>query len=271
MCIKYTYYYSRSLMSSKPLYQSFGAFLQCYKNPYATYKCLESFRKIYPTSTIVLISDNGYDYTEMAKHFDCIYIHEKEQILFIYEFFYTNIDFSYNTWGLIRRFKTALSFMKEEYMMWLEDDVSVNQKITDTFRYDLNGFCPNSLSSTTINKMKETYSFLDMNKKYSFSGHGGSVFHVANMLKYLEKKEYVEDVMLQWKNYHLCSNVCQDLFFSILIHLNQGTVGSYEGHYDCYFHNPLIPVQHQYKVFYKVPLPKELQHLCSTDVFVDQP
>jgi hypothetical protein len=244
--------------------QTLGAFLQCHKNPYATYKCLESFRKYYPTSTIVLLSDNGYDYTEMAKFFDCIYIHEHENILFIYEFYYEHMDLSHNTWGLIRRFKTAMSLIKEEYIIWLEDDVSVNQKITDTFRYDLNGFCPNSLNSITIEKMKDKYPFLDANKKYSFTGHGGSVFHVANMLKYFENKEVIENLMSQWKNYHLCSNICQDLFFSIVIHLNQGTIGNYEGHYDCSYYNPQITVQHQYKMFYKAPLPEELQHLCST-------
>ena len=60
--------------------QEFGAYLQCYKNPYATYKCLESFRTFYPDNTIVLLSDNGYDYTKMAEYFKCIYIHSNENI-----------------------------------------------------------------------------------------------------------------------------------------------------------------------------------------------
>ena len=55
----------------------------------------------------------------------------------------------------------------------------------------------------------------------------------------------------------------QDLFFSILIHLNQGLIGYYDGHNDCYKYNPNIKVQHQYKVFYGIPLPEELQHLCN--------
>ena len=62
----------------------FGAYFQCYKNPYATYKCLESFRKFYPESTIVLLSDNGYNYSEMAKKFNCIYIHEMTNLPFIH-------------------------------------------------------------------------------------------------------------------------------------------------------------------------------------------
>jgi hypothetical protein len=57
-----------------------GAFLQCYKNPLATYHSFFSFKKYYPQGTIVLLSDNGYDYTEMVKHFTCIYIHETENI-----------------------------------------------------------------------------------------------------------------------------------------------------------------------------------------------
>ena len=62
-----------------------GAYLQCYKNPYATYKCLESFRKFYPTSTVVLLSDNGYDYSKMAEYFNCIYIHSDENLVLIYD------------------------------------------------------------------------------------------------------------------------------------------------------------------------------------------
>ena len=36
-----------------------AAIFQCYKNPLATYECLESFRRFYPDSQIVLLSDNG--------------------------------------------------------------------------------------------------------------------------------------------------------------------------------------------------------------------
>jgi hypothetical protein len=60
--------------------QPFGAYLQCHKQPLATYKCLESFRNNYPDSTVILLSDNGYDYSEMANFFGCIYIHENENI-----------------------------------------------------------------------------------------------------------------------------------------------------------------------------------------------
>ena len=44
----------------------FGVFLQCYKQPFATYNAIRSVREHYPSCTIVILSDNGYDYTELA-------------------------------------------------------------------------------------------------------------------------------------------------------------------------------------------------------------
>jgi hypothetical protein len=66
--------------------------------------------------------------------------------------------------------------------MWLEDDVSVNGVIQDSFRYDLNGHCPNTFNAFwKIDK--EKYPF---NGEYRWSGHGGSVIHKDNFLKYLK-------------------------------------------------------------------------------------
>ena len=93
--------------------QPFGAYLQCHKQPLATYKALESFRKFYPTSTIVLLSDNGYDYTEIAKLFNCIYIFENENIWLTHK----NMDDGshiINSNKLIERIIKVFSLIKEE-------------------------------------------------------------------------------------------------------------------------------------------------------------
>ena len=119
--------------------QEFGAYLQCYKNPFATFICLMSFRNFYPTSTIVLLSDNGYDYTEMAKYFQCIYIHSTESLLLIYRYVYGDGKYEIS-FKLIDRVVNAFKLCKEEYVMWLEDDVVINNMITDTFKYHINGF-----------------------------------------------------------------------------------------------------------------------------------
>lgn len=38
--------------------------------------------------------------------------------------------------------------------MWLEDDVHINNKITDTFNYHINEFSPNTISVDHLIKLK---------------------------------------------------------------------------------------------------------------------
>lgn len=240
--------------------QPFGAYLQCYKNPYATYKCLESFRQFYPDSTIVLLSDNGYNYSEMAKHFNCIYIHEYENIWLTHK----NMDDGshiINSNKLIERIIKAFHLCKEDYIMWLEDDVSINNIIKDTFKYDLNGFSPNRLLDFQIIELQKKYT---LNDSYKYNGHGGSVFHKNNFLTYLENKEIIHDVLMNWKKYKFPSDLGQDYFFSVIIILNKGTIGTYQGHYDfSSYKNDNIIVQHQYKCWYNHPMPESLNHLVN--------
>jgi hypothetical protein len=244
--------------------QPFGAFFQCYKNSYATYKCLESFRRHHPDNTIVLLSDNGYNYSKMAEYFNCIYIHSDNSLPFIIK------DLNSNTYidivhKMIDRYTEAFLLIKEDYIMWLEDDVSINEKITDTFKYDINGFCPNMYNDKMINRLNQTYDCIKKENIYRWSGHGGSIFNKSNILKYFENKDIINDILINWKKYNLPKDICQDFFISLLVNTNCGTIGTYKGHQDGY--NGLdsyIQVQHQYKVWYNIPLPTELQHLVSS-------
>jgi hypothetical protein len=242
--------------------QEFGAYLQCYKNPYATYKCLESFRKFYPDNTVVLLSDNGYDYSEMAEYFKCVYIHSNENILLTYNKLNDSGKFE-NSFKLIERIVNAFELCNEEYVMWLEDDVSINKPITDTFRYHLNGFCPNRISDESIQRLQEKHN-LDTNKKYNFTGHGGSVFNKKFFIECMKNTELIHDIIENWVHYDFPSNIGQDFLFSVVITLSGGSVGPYQGHYDSYNGlNTDIVVQHQYKVWYKIPLPHSLKHLIK--------
>ena len=239
--------------------QRFGAYLQCHKNPYATYKCLESFRKFYPDNTIVLLSDNGYDYTEMAKYFNCVYIHSPENVAFIYGDPSGSGKFE-NTFKLIDRVTNAFELCKEEYVMWLEDDVSINNRIADTFRYDLNGYCPNLISAQGILKLQEKYGVLDVNKRYHFTGHGGSVFDKNFFIKAVQNKPLIYDIIENWGYYDFPTTIAQDFLFSVIIILSGGTIGPYKGHCDNHYNlDPTIDVQHQFKRYYNIPLPYELE------------
>jgi len=243
--------------------QAFGAFLQCYKEPMATYKCLESFRNHYPNSTIILLSDNGYNYEYMAKHFNCIYIHSDENVPLCNKDF-SNERYIENVNKIIKRFETAFRLIPEDFVMWLEDDVVINNKITDSFRYDINGFCPNRYNNSMIDGLNQTYDFITRGNLYRWSGHGGSVFNKSNLLRYFENKEIINDTLINWKKYNLTDDICHDFFISLLVNLNKGTIGIYNGHNDGY--NGLdvtIDIQHQYKVWYKVPMSDEVGSLVA--------
>lgn len=245
-----------------------AAFLQCFKNPYATYKCLESFRRFYPTSTVVLLSDNGYNYSKMAEYFQCIYIHCDKSATFIHKDLDTGSHFL-NTNKLIQRITSAFQLIKEDYIMWLEDDVSVNGSISVPFRYDLNGYCPNIINRSSIQLLAEKYRNIDPNVAYRFTGHGGSVYKRTALLECFDNKLAIDDVLTNWKIYGFPTTLCQDYFFSILLIINGKTIGYYEGHGEKGRHDidSNILVQHQYKHWYGVPLPDQLAHLVSADPF----
>jgi len=242
--------------------QSLGFYLQCYKNPYATYKCLENCRKFYPKNTIVLLSDNGYNYSEMANYFNCTYIHEYQNIWLTHKNLDDGSHFT-NSYNLINRIKKAYNLINEDYIMWLEDDVSINNAIIDNFKYDLNGFSPNQFSDMSIAELQTKYPFLNNNIIYRYNGHGGSVFHKKNFLTYLENIEIINDILTNWKIFNFPSDLGQDFFFSAIILLNKGSIGSYDGHEDCTFKNEHIIVQHQFKTFYGHPMPEDLKYLVN--------
>jgi hypothetical protein len=233
-----------------------GAFFQCYKQPYATYKCLESFRNIYPTEPIVLLSSNGHDYTNMATHFRCIYLHEDENISFIQE-----RNEQATCIRLIQRVVKAFSILQCEYVLWLEDDVHVHKPLPKTFAHDLNGFAPNCFSPQTITQL-QNYG-LDPRKTYRWTGHGGSVYNRRAFLHAMEQTDIVQHILTKWDTLHLSSNICQDMLFSLILLCNRGTTGPYEGHIDSEQLDTYCVVQHQYKAFYNVPLPSDVATLIS--------
>lgn len=239
-----------------------GAFLQCYKNPYATYKCLESFRKIYPESTVVLLSDNSHDYSNMAALFNCVYIHSYESISLECQRLPDETSQINHMKKLLDRISNGFGLCKEEYVMWLEDDVSINHKITDTFKHDVNGWCPNRVLSVHLENMVADYPFLDKNKIYNVAGQGGTVFNKENILKYINNKDILYPLLENYKRYQCPWN--QDFLISLITILNKGTIGPYEGHMDgIYGMDKNITVQHQFKQYYGVDLPENLAHLIT--------
>jgi len=249
----------------------FGAFFLVYKNPLATYKCLESFRKFYPNNSIVLISDNGYDYSEMAMYFNCIYTHCNEQLWLIYE---DTEDIKLGVNGkqlqwvnkLLQRLYSGFSQIKEEYFIWLEDDVVINKKVNDLLICDINGYNPNSYWPSMLKQLHYKYHNIDVNKTYTWSGGGGSIFNKKNIMKYIENKSIINDIVINWEMYNLPCNIVCDFLLSIITHLNDGTIGPCNEIADGNSRTEIslhLAIQHQYKRYYNLELPEELKYLIK--------
>lgn len=222
-----------------------GAFFQCHKQPVATFHALQSFRSAYPTSTIVLLSDNGYNYKAMADHFNATYIHSNETLGVSVGVGKPEPDIlRYRVF--LERMIHAVSFIKEDYFMLLEDDVLVNRPYTEPFLGTVNGNCINKISSNLFRKI--AYYKGDCSERY-YSGHGGSVFNKKQFVEILEKPE------IQWLIEHWgelldssWANILDsDIFFSIATWTLGGTVHHLEQHKDGRWD---APVCHQFKFLY---------------------
>lgn len=228
--------------------------------------------KYYPDSTVVMLSDNGYDYTEMANYFNCIYIHSPSNVPLIYNSI-EEIDKMENgahvLWAnqLIDRLHMCFSKIKEDYVVWLEDDVLMNRVMAGPFSCDINGFNPNCFWKSMCDALSKIYKHIQPDGVYTWSGGGGSIYNKSAMLSYFEKRDTLNDIIIHWRSYQLTSNIAFDFLLSLLTHIHGGTVGLYRGTGDGLRDtiDYSLENQHQYKHYYGVPMPVELSHLVSTN------
>jgi len=195
----------------------------------------------------------------MANYFQCEYIHSNENICFIQEL---ESDYKSNVKKLIDRVVSAFIQLDCKYVIWLEDDVFVNKRLPTEYNYDINGFSPNSFNKKSIECLSNFG--LNAEKDYRFSGHGGSVYNCDKFLDTMKRKELIDYILDNWSDLYLPSNVCQDVLFSLLISCNGGEIGSFDGHIDSYEYNPFCTIQHQYKRYYNMPLPHDLQDMITS-------
>ena len=249
--------------------QLIGAFFQCYKNPLATYKALESFRKNYPDSPVLLLSDNGYNYKKMAEHFKCEYVHATESIPVWIN--YEN-DEQYISKGikLVERLVECFQKLDCKYILLLEDDVKVHNPVPEVFltdKSDLYGNTINTISTELLKACLKNFPFIDVNKSYHYSGHGGSFYNKDKCISAFSNKKIVQDVLqafLHTRHNSSVININQDELVSLIIILNKGKITKIPGFIDtndvtirkCF-------TQHQFKFFYDKPLPLSLQHLVE--------
>ena len=225
-----------------------AAYFQCYKSPCATVEVIRHFRKAYPDSTVYLLSDNGYDYSELAKEYNCIYEHSTI-VHGGYPTFNRHEDVLLFMW----RFKRALDHIKEEWIMLLEDDVKVFAALDESkFLATMNGtragnFMYKSEWMDEIRKQNPT-----VEDQPLYSGWGGTVLNVPFFRKALATDFYtpIHDLWVN-KNARL---YVTDLALSFVCFLNGGTTGPLAEHRENGDYNPTAKVVNFDKSWCKMPL-----------------
>ena len=234
-----------------------GAFYPCYKRPKAVIQALSSFREHYPDSVVYMVCDGGYDYSQLAEHFHCVYSHETQ----LGDGKTTILSDTTKVVAYLQRLYSAAVAIKEDYILLLEDDVSVMKPVDDALPYSINGTYWKAIlwpKEIAFLKKRGGTHVPCWAPLYFFGAWGGCILNRAFVLKHFTDIE--RDVALIESN--IGSKVMySDILMSLITLLHGGTIGNYAGYcqtqywnYEKRKKNGSISVLHQYKEFYEAPL-----------------
>ena len=251
-----------------------GAFYQCWKHPAATIQVIRQFRTFYPDATIYLVSDNGYDYTELAKQYNCIYEHST---LSANCALFSSID-QVRVW--LERLTRAINEIKEDWCMLLEDDLYIEGKYDENLlQAELNGY----KEGNYLRKSTEMFIKLfnpTTKSPLNHGGFGGCVLNVP-FYKYILNKNPIKYLQFMWEHTGELSNKGHtiygnryitwgeaearntDTILSILCYIFGGSIGAFvevRQLTDC---NPHALVIHNFKKLYNQPVEEKDKHLVK--------
>lgn len=164
-----------------PIELNIGFFGLCSYQSTAWEYVLQSVRKYYPTSPIVLFNDgmSQYDYTEMATKYNCIHIKKEKEICL----HFTNLDDSHE---FLQRVFEACKLCNTEWIIHLHPDVICQGKICYEPNAHLAGVSAGSLTGISNNHWRpnllvvENY-IRNVHPNIELNGWGwcgGSIMHV---------------------------------------------------------------------------------------------
>lgn len=159
-----------------------------YKNPVATEKAIESFRRFYPSSNYIVMCDDGYNYSDMCERYNCDYIHYNIRVGYPKN----PHGYRFNEMMLfLERFSAAVSRCKNSHILFMEDDVHVLnpiQFLNDDEMLVTKNCQNNFLHKDVLNLLKD----LSGNTPDDFYGlGGGAVFKRDSFLTAYNKMKPV--------------------------------------------------------------------------------
>ena len=233
-----------------------GAFFQCHKQPVATFYALTHFRAAYPNTTIILLSDNGYDYSAMANKFNAIYIHS----IISAPVTCRNAK-NHDAYKIfLYRLRDALQHMKESHFMLLEDDVYVRAPYTEPFLGTISGNCINSIKEETFKAI--SYYTGDCSTRF-YTGHGGAIYNTQQFLDILGHAAEIDWLIDNWSTLHRGLVLDCDVFCCILCYTLGGSIHPMQQHKDGVKYMQIAHVTHQCKQFYNAIPDESIKQLYS--------
>ena len=234
-----------------------GVFHQVYNKPKALKESIKSFRKYHPDNPYVLICDGGEDFAAIAKKYNCVYLHEKDNLG------YRDHNHPSGIYGMtkdevlvwLERFKRACELCGTDHIIMMEDDILIRGEIhvPDDWEFAGQAKPGNYLREEFLDYMTRKYG-VEWNVNYYGTG-GGSIFNAKTFLANYDRVINIFDEEFDYIKRDLCGNfgwvdVWMPTYFFLCgkeyRHNNQLTETT---------SNPIWtiskePIVHQYKVHY---------------------
>ena len=173
----------------------FGVFYQVYKNEKAVRFVLDNFRKHFPYNPVVLISDGGNDFTNIAEQYNCSF-YMRENI------FGDDINnypkFPYNAYRTIEwwsRQKLVCEETGQDYVMIMEDDVLVQKPFTLDSTFQLRGV---RVGNRFTGRMSQDIKELTNDEASLYGMCGGSIYNAKTLLSIYD--DVVTDIQTNMDN-----------------------------------------------------------------------
>ena len=255
-----------------------GAIFQCYNQPFATYKTLESFRRLYPDGHVVAINDGAPAelkpaFEAIAHHFDIDYTYEDRRS-FVAQDGAVLMNKKEQIELYATRFAWSVSRLNEPYFVILEDDVLMLRKPSPRYwRYDINGCNPNvsfgQVAVAYLENIRLTYEDTQpLPKPRAYYGAcGGCILNTAFFQKACLK---INEVLQDFCNVVPPSQWAGDTFISFLCYSAGGMIGVNPEFCETWYSNwfdrivlDKVAVLHKIKIYYGAPFPPALQQHCA--------
>lgn len=175
--------------------RTLGVIHRTYYNRKAFKHAFENFRKFFPESPYVILSDDGDDFSEYVND----YTHYIRTNVRAYgtgpnSVWYDRMEILYDFYF---RIKQACEITETDYLLLMEDDVLIKNVLHITEDFDLCGPCRAKLSNNMIKFIRNQIQTQEQKFHYGFSG--GAIINCKSFLENYDK--IIESATKYYKEY----------------------------------------------------------------------